>query len=48
MDDLTKKFGGFELLMTQALDKLSGLEAWKTSAEAATDKLLSQSEHLAT
>ena len=48
MEDLAKKFDSFELLMTQALDKLSGLEAWRTSAEAATDKLLSQSEHLAT
>ena len=34
--------------MTQALDKLSGLEAWQTSAEAATDKLLAQSERFAT
>ena len=27
MEDLAKKFDGFEALMTQALDKLSGLEA---------------------
>jgi len=27
MDDLTKRFEGFEALMTQALNKLSGLEA---------------------
>ena len=27
MEDLAKKFDGFEALMTQALDKLSGLVA---------------------
>jgi len=46
MDDIAKKFDSFESLMTQALDKLSGLEAWRASTEAATDKLLSQSELL--
>ena len=48
MEDLAKKFDSFELLMTQALDKLSGLEAWRTSVEAATDRLLAQSERFAT
>jgi len=28
MDDLAKKFESFETMMTQALDKLSGLEVW--------------------
>ena len=46
MDDLAKKFEGFEALMTQALDKLSGLEAWRTSAEEATGRILTQSERL--
>lgn len=46
MEDLSKKFDSFELLMTQALDKLSGLEAWKTTTEEATDRLLSQSQRL--
>ena len=46
MEDLSKKFDSFELLMTQALDKLSGMEAWKTTAEEATDRLLSQSQRL--
>jgi len=38
MDDLTKKFDSFELLMTQALDKLSSLETWRTSTEDATGR----------
>jgi len=32
--------------MTQALDKLSGLEAWRTSAEEATGRILTQFERL--
>jgi hypothetical protein len=47
MDELAKKFDSFESLMSQALDKLTGLEAWKTTAEDATDKLLTQSERFA-
>ena len=46
MDDLATKFSGFETMMTQALDKLIGLEAWRTAAEGATDKLLAQTERL--
>jgi len=46
MDDLTKKFDSFELLMTQALDKLSSLETWRTSTEDATGRLLAHSERI--
>jgi len=46
MDDLATKFSGFETMMTQALDKLTGREAWRTAAEGATDKLLTQTERL--
>ena len=46
MEELAKKFDSFETLMSQALDKLTGLEVWKTSAEDATDRLLTQSERL--
>ncbi|PAN08131.1 hypothetical protein PAHAL_1G390000 [Panicum hallii] len=47
MDDLAKKFYGFEALMNQMLDKLTGLEAWRSTAEEATNRLLSQSERTA-
>jgi len=46
MDDLAKKFESFETMMTQALDKLSGLEVWRTSAEMATEDLFSQTGRL--
>ena len=46
MDDLATKFSSFETMMTQALDKPTGLEAWRTAAEGATDKLLAQTERL--
>ena len=48
MDDLAQKFSSFETLMTQALDKLTGLEALKATSEEATERLLSQAERLAT
>jgi len=41
MEDLTKKFEGVELMVTQILDKLTNLEAWRSTAEEATDRLLS-------
>jgi hypothetical protein len=42
MDDLAKKFGTFDTMMTQAPDKLSSLEAWRTSAEEATKRITSR------
>ena len=44
MEDFTKKLDGVELLVTQIMDKLNGLETWKSSADEATDRLLSQAE----
>ena len=41
MDDLAQKSSSFEMMMTQALDKLTGLEAWKVTADEATERLLS-------
>lgn len=41
MDDITKKLDGFDALM---LDKLSGLDAWRSSTNSAMDKLLMSSE----
>lgn len=40
IDDLAKKFDGFESVMTKMLDNLTGLETWKASANASMDKLL--------
>ena len=34
MDELTKRFDGFEAVMTKMLDKLSGLEEWRSTADA--------------
>jgi len=47
MEDLAKKFDGFDAALTKVLDKLSGLEAWKSTADVAMDKLLTSSEHTA-
>jgi len=47
MEDLMKKFEGVELMVTQILDKLTNLEAWRSTAEEATDRLLSQAESVA-
>ena len=41
MEDFTKKLDGVELLVTQIMDKLNGLETWKSSADEATDRPLS-------
>ena len=38
MEDLAKKFDGFNAALTKVLDKLSGLEAWKSTADVAMDK----------
>ena len=47
MEDLAKKFDGFDAVMTKVLDKLTALETWKSSASASMDKLLAQSERTA-
>ena len=47
MDVLSAKINGFESLMNQMLDKLTGLEAWKSTAEEASDRLLNQAERMA-
>jgi len=44
MEDFTKKLDGVELMVSQLMDKLSGLETWRSSADEATDRLLSQAE----
>jgi len=44
MEDVTKKLDGVELMVTQLMDKLSGLETWKSMTDAATERLLSQAE----
>ena len=40
IDDLAKKLDGFDAAMTKVLDKLTVLEAWKSTANASMDKLL--------
>lgn len=47
MEDLAKKFDGFDSVMTKVLDKLTALEAWKSTASASMDQLLAQSERTA-
>ena len=37
MEDLAKKFDGFDAIMTKVLDKLTGLDVWKASEEASMD-----------
>lgn len=38
MDALTTKLEGFDAMMQKILDKVTGLEAWKTAADASMDK----------
>ena len=40
MDELPKKFDGFDAVMTKVLDKLSRLEAWKSTPDTSMNKLL--------
>ena len=47
MDELTKRFDGFEAVMTKMLDKLSGLEEWRSTADATMAKLLSSTTNTA-
>ena len=46
MDDLSSKLEGFESVMKQMLDKLTGLEAWRATADASMDKLLATAGRL--
>ena len=47
MEDFTKKLDGVELMVTQLMDKLTGLETWKSSVDKAADRLLTQAESVA-
>ena len=44
MDDLATKLDGFEAVMTRILDKLTGLEAWRSTTDALMEKLLNQAD----
>ena len=44
MEDLAKKFDGFDVVMTRVLDKLTDLEAWRDTADAAMTKLLERGD----
>lgn len=44
IEDLTKKFESFELMMQQSLDKISGLEAWQSPTENSLGALLNKTE----
>ena len=44
MDDISTKLAGFESLMNQMLDKMTSLEAWRSTSEEASDRLLTQAE----
>lgn len=48
LEDLTKRFDGFELMMQQSLDKLSGLEAWWTTIEVSMGSLFQKTDTAAT
>jgi hypothetical protein len=48
MDALTTKLEGFDAMMQKILDKVTGLEAWKTAADASMDALISKANATAT
>ena len=39
MDELSKRFDGFELMMQLTLDKVTFFDAWKTKADESLDVL---------
>jgi len=43
VEALSQKFEAFDDVMQKILDKVTGLEAWKTSADASMSTLLSGS-----
>ena len=47
LEDLVKKFEGFELMMQQTLDTISGIDAWRVSAEDSLGTLLNKSQEAA-
>ncbi|XP_004965587.1 uncharacterized protein LOC101757694 isoform X2 [Setaria italica] len=47
LKDLAKKFEGFNLVMQQILDKVIGLESWKTTADKSMGTLLSKADDTA-
>ncbi|XP_039850993.1 uncharacterized protein LOC120709427 [Panicum virgatum] len=47
MDELMKRFDGFVAVMTKMLDKLSGLEEWRSTADVTMAKLLSSTTNTA-
>jgi hypothetical protein len=42
LEDLATKFESFDLMMKKVLNKVTGLEAWKSFADASMDSLLSK------
>lgn len=48
LDDLAQKFAGFELMMKQTLDKVSGIEAWQSSAGDSMSSLLTKADDAGT
>ncbi|PUZ44467.1 hypothetical protein GQ55_8G101800 [Panicum hallii var. hallii] len=47
LEDLATKFESFDLMMKKVLDKVTGLEAWKSSTDASMDSLLSKANNTA-
>ena len=47
MEVLSQKFEAFDDVMQKILDKVTGLEAWKTSADASMSTLLSKADDTA-
>ena len=47
MDAITKKFEGVDAALEKVLDKLTAIEAWRSTTTASMDKLLTQSERTA-
>jgi len=48
MEDLATKFDGFDAIMQKVLDKVTGLETWRSSADASMDALLAKADDTAT
>lgn len=41
---MSKQFAGFQTMMREALDKISGLEEWRSSADEAFDEMLQKAD----
>ncbi|PAN47275.1 hypothetical protein PAHAL_9G245100 [Panicum hallii] len=48
VEDLAKKFDGFDAILQKILDKVTGLESWRSNADVSMNALLTKADDAAT